>query len=364
MRIAFRRYGALAFFLGLPCTPAWADVAEGEPVAAIPAGLLTPSRVFAAAMPDGWSLSEPALASGNGEASIPFATVYGPDEGHAVSSSPDAPPLDRSGHVPREFASHRGFVRQAGSIGTEVAILSAYVGAQSVPKLFRPTAPFHFKNEGWFGKDTDNVGVDKLTHAFNTYLIAEILHYRLHRSTGASEGDALTAGILAAGIMALNELSDGIEPDSGYSMQDITMNVTGAAFSVLRNTVPGLKEKLAFKVEIVPNDQIYSRVGKEHYAQQRYMLSLKGAGFDALDGTAFKYLDLQVGYYATDFLNNDRAAGIVPKRHVFVGVGLNLGELMFGRSRSRIGRAAYSVLDYIQIPYTSLRYDSTGRLGE
>jgi hypothetical protein len=54
---------------------------------------------------------------------------------------------------------------------------------------------------------------------------------------------------------------------------------------------------------------------------------------------------------------------VIPKRHLFVGVGLNLGELLFSRSHSTIGRAAYSVLDYVQVPYTSLRYDTTGRFG-
>jgi hypothetical protein len=250
-----------------------------------------------------------------------------------------------------------------GSSKTEVALLSGYVLAQGIPKLFKPTTGFHFKDEGWFGKDTQNVGMDKLTHAFNTYLIAEILHHRLHRNTGGSEGDAVTAGVLAAGLMALNEISDGIEPDSGYSMQDIAMNIAGATFSVLRNTVPGLKEKVAFKIEIVPNDQIYSRTGKPHYEQQRFMFSLKGAGFERLDNSPLRYLDLQVGYYASDFLNSDRERGITPKQHLFVGLGLNLGELLFGKSRSRLGKAARSVLDYVQLPYTSLRYDTTGRLG-
>lgn len=291
---------------------------------------------------------------------------YGPQ-----APSPEQPELDQtealaltpSGHVPAERATHRGFFRQTGSVGTELALLSAYVGAQSIPKLFKPTTGFHFKNEGWFGKDTHNIGVDKLTHAYNTYLIAELLHYRIHRNTGGSEGDALTAGVLAAGLMAINEISDAIEPDSGYSMQDVTMNIAGAAFSVLRNTVPGLKEKLAFKLEIIPNGQIYSHVGKKHYQQQRFMFSLKGAGFEGLENSAFKYLDLQVGYYASDFLNSDREKGITPKRHLFVGVGLNLGELLFAKSGSRVGRAAYSVLDYLQVPYTSLRYDTTGRFG-
>jgi hypothetical protein len=396
----YRVQAALALITCLPYAPAWAASVTDTPKTA--SGTASASAVmdFPASPSDAadalahdrrpdmqmdWDLTQVGAAGRSVVlvAALPAATSfaspislpddharYGPVTDTASDASPAigagaGPPIphDRSGHVPREFAPHRGFFQQAGSSTTEVALLSGYVLAQGIPKLFKPTTGFHFKDEGWFGKDTQNVGMDKLTHAFNTYLIAEILHYRIHRNTGGSEGDALTAGILASGLMALNEISDAIEPDSGYSMQDIAMNVAGATFSVLRNTVPGLKEKLAFKIEIMPNHQIYSRTGKPHYEQQRFMFSLKGAGFETLEGGALKYLDLQVGYYASDFLNSDRDKGVTPKRHLFVGVGLNLGELLFGRSGSRIGRAAYSVLDYVQMPYTTLRYDTTGRFG-
>lgn len=265
-------------------------------------------------------------------------------------------------HVPRQYSTHPTFWKQAGSIGTELALFAVYFGAQSGKKLFHETTAFHFHKEGWFGKDTTNVGMDKMGHAFNTYLIAEILHARMHKNTNASEGDALTAGVLASGFMALNEISDGIETDSGYSLEDIVMNTAGAAFSVLRNTVPGLKEKVAFKIEIVPDDNIYSAKGQAHYAQQRFMFSLKGSGFEELRKTPLRVVDFQVGYWASNFSAEDRAAGRGPKRHLFVGLGLNLGELLFGNSRSTLGRAGYTVLDYFQVPYTSIRYDAQGRL--
>lgn len=350
MENRYRRKAAAALIMCWPCTPSWA--ADGDALSGWSLTDVRAGQNASSPMPQISLL--PALADEPGAAQEP-----GPE----LAAGPPTPPLDPSGHVPREFASHRGFFEQAGSSTTEVALLSGYVLAQGIPKLFKPTTGFHFKDEGWFGKDTQNVGMDKLTHAFNTYLIAELLHHRIHRNTGGAEGDALTAGILASGLMALNEISDAIEPDSGYSMQDIAMNVAGATFSVLRNTVPGLKEKLAFKIEIMPNHQIYSRTGKPHYEQQRFMFSLKGAGFEKLESSELKYLDLQVGYYASDFLKSDRDQGITPKQHLFVGVGLNLGELLFAKSGSRIGRAAYSVLDYVQLPYTSLRYDTTGRLG-
>ena len=363
----------------LPVTGAWAEAVVGAE--AFPeTELAAPAQVMAALVPAdtsprpsgcialeptcdgpdaalaGWDLADLRNQDVVAEnlAGSPGLSIEKPETG----SSPD-----RSGHVPRDEARYRGFFQQAGTIKTELAILAVYMGAQSVPKLFKETRPFHFKDEGWFGKDTANIGMDKLTHAFNTYLIANILHARLHRNTEASTGDALTAGVLAAGFMAINEISDGIEADSGYSMQDIAMNVTGAAFSVLRNAVPGVKEKLAFKIEIMPNKSIYSHVGKKHYAQQRFMLSIKGAGFAGLRETPLRYLDLQVGYYASDFLNSDRAKGLEPKRHLFFGVGLNVGELLFGESRSRFGRAAHSVLDHVQLPYTSLRVDTAGEFG-
>ncbi len=266
-------------------------------------------------------------------------------------------------HVPREFATHRSFGSQVGSIKTELLLFAAYFSMQSGKKLFRETTSFHFHDEGWFGKNTGSLGLDKMLHAFDTYLIAEILHMRLHKNTNASEGDAVTAAILASTLMALNEISDGIEPDSGYSMQDITMNTAGALFSVLRNTVPGMREKVSFKVEIVPNDDFYSYRGKKHYEQQRYLFSLKGRGFKALDETPFHYLDLQVGYYGSDFLKEDIAAGLEPKRHVFVGVGLNLGEILFGKTKKTgFAKGADLFLDYMQLPYTSLRIDNYGEL--
>lgn len=370
MRMGSSSGFALALAICLSATPARADEWDGSPP--FPAPEIPATDTSIGALPitvSRWNLAEiaspvspPALIDLTpavlAEPAEETADIYGP----AQPLSPGGP-LDASGHIPREYAPYRGFFQQAGTIKTELAILFVYMGAQSIPKFFKKTAPFHFKDEGWFGKDTANIGMDKLTHAFNTYLIADILHARLHRNTEGSEGDAVTAGVLAAGVMALNEISDGIETDSGYSMQDIAMNLTGATLSVLRNTVPGLKDKFAFKIEIMPNDQIYSHVGKKHYAQQRFLFALKGAGFEGLQRSPLRFLDLQLGYYATDFLNSDRARGIEPKRHLFFGLGLNLGELLFGRSESRFGKAAHSVLDHVQLPYTSLRVDTHGDFG-
>ncbi|QNE06129.1 DUF2279 domain-containing protein [Croceicoccus marinus] len=289
---------------------------------------------------------------------LPSAEPAGPEA--QVRQAAGVVPPGWADHVPREYATHPTFGSQIGAIRSEALVMLGYFTIRAGSKLLRETDGFKFKDEGWFGKDTEYVGVDKFAHAWNTYLAAEILHNRLHRNANASEGDALTAGALAFGFVAYNELSDAIEPDSGWSWNDIVMNGLGAGFSVLRNTVPGVKEKIAFKIEIVPNEDFWTYSGPRRFEQQRFMFALKGAGFEDLRDTPLRFLDLQLGYGAEGFEPEDRAAGIEPKRHVFVGVGLNVGELLFGGSRSGAARAGWSALDYFQVPYTSVRVDQGG----
>ena len=260
-------------------------------------------------------------------------------------------------HLPARESAYPSFGSQVGRIKWETAAAFGYFTAVNSRKLFRETTSLHFKNEGWFGRKTDNLGVDKLTHAFDAYILAELLHTRLHKKTGGVSGDALTAALLASGLMFYSELYDGIEPTSGISLEDLTMNAAGAAFSVLRNTVPGLKEKLDFRLLLIPNSDIYTRSGKRHYAQQRYLLALQLAGFDKFKDSPLRFAELHAGYYASGFTNKDIARGKTPRRHLFFGVGINLRELFFRRPASKVGRAAGSALDYFQIPYTAAHWD-------
>ncbi|MEH3107678.1 MAG: DUF2279 domain-containing protein [Sphingomonas fennica] len=259
-------------------------------------------------------------------------------------------PADR---LPPDPARYRTFGAQFRTVRTEMVALTAYMTAINAIKAERIGA-FHFKKEGWFGRSTENVGVDKLTHAFNTYVLAEFLQTRIARRTGGADRNALTAALLASGLMAYSEVWDAVKPSSGWSMEDIVMNSAGALFSVARNTVPGMEEKLDFRLLLVPNSEVYSFGGRKHYAQQRYLMAVKLAGFAGLERTPLRYVELHGGYYAKDFLDEDRERGIVPKRRLFVGVGLNLQEALFPRPRTGVQRAAREALNYLQVPYTAV----------
>lgn len=276
----------------------------------------------------------------------PRFAAYGPQE--SMSASGETQPKD-----------YRSFGRQVGAIKWEMAAVLAYYTAINGTKLFEdPTAP-HFHTEGWFGKSTRNVGVDKLAHAYSTYVIADLLYGRLKYKTGNAPGIALTAAALAAGTMLYTEFWDSIESSAGWSWEDVTFNSLGAGFSVLRNSVPGLDKKLDYRLMIVPNSNIVTTQGKRHFEQQRYFLALKASGFKAFENGPLRFLELHAGYYGKDFTNEDRAAGIEPKRRIFVGVGINLRELFFKNSKGRIGKAAGEMLDYFQPPYTAVQVHVT-----
>ena len=262
----------------------------------------------------------------------------------------------RSDVVPRAYAS---FGEDVKAIKWEFAAVAGYYTLGNAPKLFKDPQWPTIKKEGWFGRSTKQVGVDKLAHAYSSYLISEVLYARIKRKTGDAPGIELTAAALASGVMLWTEAFDSIEPDSGWSWEDVTFNTLGAGFSVLRNSVPGLDRKLDYRLMIQPNEDIYTLNGKEHFRQQRYLLAMKFSGFETFETTPLRFVELHIGYRGDDFLDEDRAAGISPKRHVFVGLGINFRELLFKNARSRAGRAAGEVLDYFQPPFTAVHHDLT-----
>lgn len=247
---------------------------------------------------------------------------------------------------------YRSFVDQVDTVKWEMGAILAYYTAINAKKLGEdPTTP-HFHSEGWFGKETSTLGVDKLAHAYSGYVVSEIVYARLKRKTRNAPGIAVTAAALGFATTLYSEVWDSIERSGGWGWEDVAFDAAGAAFSVLRNSVGGLDEKLDYRLMIMPEHGIKIS-GQRHFEQQRYLFALKLAGFEAFKRGPLRFLELHAGYYAKDFTSQDRERGVQSKRRIFLGVGINLRELLFKNSRSRVGRAAGEALDYLQIPYTA-----------
>lgn len=280
----------------------------------------------------------------------PTLASYGPQD-------PAARPINGASRM--RVPQYASFGSQLGAVKWEMAAIFAYYTAINGPKLTEDPEWPHFHTEGWFGKSTRNIGVDKLAHAYSAYVLSELIYGRLKHKTGNASGIEVTAAVLGSATMLYSEFWDSIESSAGWSWEDVTFNTLGAGLSVLRNSVPGLDQKLDYRLMIVPNDNFINVEGKRHFEQQRYFFALKLAGFKAFEKGPLRFLELHAGYYATNFTNEERAAGIIPKQHLFVGFGINLRELFFKNSRGTVGRAAGEVLDYFQPPYTAVQVSLT-----
>lgn len=213
---------------------------------------------------------------------------------------------------------------------------------------------FHFSNEGWFGKDTYALGMDKLGHTYATYIYADYFTQRIAHSTDNLAGAAVTGALLAFGVQTSVEVFDGFSSDYGFSKDDLIADGIGAGFSVLRNTVPGLADKLDFRMEYINKGSLTDFNLFNDYTGQKYVLALKLSGFEQFENTPLRFVELQAGYFARGFTPAEKASGAELRREPYVAIGFNLQELLDATplKDTTAGLAAHRTLEYIQVPYT------------
>lgn len=324
--------------------------------------------------------------------STEIAGAHDSSSGDLLTSETDLPPppaagtlgtSDRAAAVVAEEtaqlglapdASHRYdtgvFSQQAKSIPWRFAGATAAITATGFANWDWGSSSFRFKSEGWFGKGTASLGMDKLGHAYSAYVLSEFFADGIEQ--GHPRHRALTGAILSMGLMTYIEIFDGFSADHGFSHEDLIVDAAGTAFSVVRRSVPGLREKVDFRLLYVPSKSTWDALScfpKPHcdkngatarspitdYVGQRYLLALKLSGFERLKRTPLRLVELHGGYYARGFTKEEEDRGEPLRRRLFVGIGLNVSELLFaGRPRGNVGRAAKSVLQYLQVPYTAV----------
>ena len=260
----------------------------------------------------------------------------------------------RDSGSPRQPYSLKAFSHQAGSVLWEVGGVAAVLSAFRIGRTIKNYSGFHFQSEGWFGRNTYSLGTDKLTHAWETYLITDFLTSSINRNAGHPSGSVITAGILAMGLITYSESFDGMQAGHGFSYEDVVADAAGAAFSIIRNSVPGLKEKLDFRIQYIPSNNVGGFHPLTDFSGQKHLLALQLSGFKELKTTPLRFVELHAGYYARGFTEKEKLRGDKLRRELFVGVGLNIKELLFGRQRSNVERVARNILDYVQVPYTAI----------
>lgn len=216
---------------------------------------------------------------------------------------------------------------------------------------------FRWNPEGWFGEQTGSGGADKLGHAFSSYALTNVLADRLVREGRSPERAGLSAALTTQAIMLYVEMFDGLSDDHGFAREDVAMNLLGTGLAYARTVSPTLRDTLDYRMEYESSGYKGFRPFSD-YSGQKYLLAFKLGGVSALRDTPLRYLELQTGYYTRGFSKAERDAGLERSRHSFVGIGINLNELLLGRRSAQepeLRNAGRLFLEHVQLPHTAAR---------
>lgn len=210
------------------------------------------------------------------------------------------------------------------------------------------------KREGWFGQRSYSGGADKLGHFYMNYAATRLLARTLAHA-GNDPGDALRiAAWYTLGTFTAIEVLDGYAKKWHLSPEDMLMNAGGAGLGVLLENHPALDRLLDFRMLYWRSrDPGASFDPFGDYSGQTYLLVVKASGVEALrHRPLLRYLELAAGYGTRGYAS-DR--GVYGSRNLYVGVSLNLSDLIGARAsptRGRVRQAADIALEYVQVPGT------------
>lgn len=306
-------------------------------------GLLTGVLLLSLVVP-------PALAAGETAVAVP------PSAAELPSEPPAAPEAER--------AAEREATRRARWITTgAVGGLALYgVAAWWQGDL---SSNFRVSHEGWFGQETYAGGADKLGHAYSTYLGTRLLT-RAYASAGLSETKALQrAAVVSLATLMSAELIDGFSKKFRFGPEDALMNATGVGIAWLMESNPALDRLLDLRVRYRRSPEArqsgtYDPVAD--YSGQTYLLALKASGVPSLATVpGLRYFELVAGYGTRGY--RPSVPGSQPSRHSYLGVSLNVAELLDLAIFERRGppglgqRLTNGVLEYLQVPGTAALHD-------
>ena len=260
-------------------------------------------------------------------------------------------------NVTKETYSTTTFANDIKAIKWDAIGAFAGITALGVKSWKWGSTDFHLGNEKWFQKDRSSIGMDKLGHAFTSYTMTNLFAEHLQRKGRTPAQAAISAALLTQALMLYVETFDGLSTDHGFSYEDVVMNLAGTSLAYARQRYPKLKELVDYRMEYSPSgykgDGIKGFRPISDYAGQKYLLAFKFSGIRALKETPLKYFELNAGYYARGFTKQEEALGMQRTRTAFVGIGLNLSQLLFGdrsQNESLTKAAGRDFFEHIQLP--------------
>jgi hypothetical protein len=249
--------------------------------------------------------------------------------------------------------------RNIAFITTEAVLIGLYGRSTWWKSGF--TENFRTVNEGWFGQNTYAGGADKLGHLYMNYVTTRLVSQLFEWNGNAPEHALRIAALTTLGTMTAVEVLDGFSRRWRFSKEDAVMNALGAGAAVLLERNSALDDIVDFRLHYrasAANQHKFEPFSD--YAGQTYVLALKAAGIPALrERPWLRYLELSAGYGSRNFSESRPALHEQRTRNIYLGVSLNLSELLgltsFRRTASPVVQSLTNgVLEYVQVPGVSV----------
>ena len=235
----------------------------------------------------------------------------------------------------------------------ERKVLYVNIGMASAITLWGVANWDYFQNapttgsEGWFGRDTDSGGADKIGHAYTGYIYTHAFASAYQAWGYEHEVAGIYGSLSSFGVQTIMEVGDSFS-NFGFSYEDFIINAAGTAMGYLSWRYPKINDKLDFRAEYKPAfDKVDFTTDYEHF---KYFLALKLNGFEQFHSGPLSYLELHLGYFTRGYTDQDPDNN---ERNLYVGIGINLSNIFRQRGYKKVS----TFLNYYQVPYTYLPYE-------
>jgi hypothetical protein len=304
-----------------------------------------------------------------------FKAVQAQDTTHSVKIKPN---LDSSSYYDAERITYPD-KKKIWIVGGSQAALWAgsFIALNKAWYADYPKQSFHFFNDWKEWQQMDKVG-----HVWSSYQISR-LSGDMWKWTGINEKKAVwLGGISGVAYMSIIEILDGFSAEWGFSTGDMLMNITGSGLYVAQQLAwkeQRLQLKMSYSAfDYEPGDvyrarelfgeSVASKILKDYNAQT-YWLSANLRSFFP-DSKIPRWLNLSLGYNARVMLGareniwTDEAGNTIDRsdleryRRFFLSVDVDLTKI---RTRSKILRSVFSVVNMVKIPAPALEWDSRGK---
>lgn len=239
--------------------------------------------------------------------------------------------------------------------------LSTYaVGMVGLDRLWygkSPRSSFHFFNDAAEWKQLDKVG-----HIFSAFQLSSATGQAFVWANSKEKTRVITSALVGFALVSSIEIFDGLSPDYGASIGDLTANATGsllyfgqmAAWKEIR-----IQPKFSFSRSRFANqnpdllgDGIAQEIFKD-YNGQTYWLCLDTDKFFRFP----KWLNLAVGYGATNMINARAAQNIDPYRQYYLSFDFDLKSIP---TRSKFLKTVIFLVSMIKLPAPTIEFSKHG----